>query len=125
MTNIEKIVADGKIGLFLEMQKGDNALFCEKFGIPMRPDTSYDLEGWMLSEVEKEDETMTVKELLELYDNWNDRIEINEDLELITKDKPSNIYENMPNLCAAKVIAFGHDDGALVIRVSGYLGEKF
>lgn len=54
MTNIEKIIADGKIGLFKEMQKGDSVAFCNYFGIPMQPDNSYDLEKWMLEEHEEE-----------------------------------------------------------------------
>lgn len=50
MTNIEKIIADGKLELFKIMQKGDNVTFCQRFNIPMHVDTSYNLGEWMLDE---------------------------------------------------------------------------
>ena len=56
MTNIEKIAADGKLGVFVAMRKGDNDVFCKRFNIPMRPDTSYDLEKWMFDEYVGPDE---------------------------------------------------------------------
>ena len=55
MTNIERIAADGELGLFVEMRKGNNEVFCERFGVPMRADTSYDLEAWMFAESEDND----------------------------------------------------------------------
>ena len=50
MTNIEKIIAEGNLGLFMTMRKGNNVVFCRRFGIPMHVDTSYNLGEWMLSE---------------------------------------------------------------------------
>lgn len=69
MTNIEKIIADGNMELFLALQQGDNVLFCQRFGIPMRADTSYDLEDWMLSEYQDKKVT-EVKKFIEFFYNY-------------------------------------------------------
>lgn len=52
MTNIERLAANGEIGLLVAMQKGNNETFCKRFGIPMRADTSYDLESWLFAPAE-------------------------------------------------------------------------
>ena len=50
MTNIEKLAETGQMALFVEMRKGDNKVFCERFGIPIDADESYDLERWLMSD---------------------------------------------------------------------------
>ena len=69
MTNIEKIIENGEIGLFKELQKGNNVTFCNRFGIPMRADTSYDLEKWMLEEA-KDDIDIEIEKFIEAFANY-------------------------------------------------------
>ena len=53
MTNIEKLAANGEIGLLVAMRKGNNDTFCKRFGIPIKADGSYDLESWLFEEAEE------------------------------------------------------------------------
>ena len=53
MTNLERIVKDGDLGLLQEMRKGDNKAFCDRFGVPMRADGGYDLEPWLFDEYQE------------------------------------------------------------------------
>ena len=73
MTNIEKIIAEGKLELFKEMQKGDNIVFCRHFGIPMNADTSYDLQEWMLAECEDE-LASTVKQFIGKFSEYGNDV---------------------------------------------------
>lgn len=60
---------------------------------------------------------MIVKELLEMYDNWNGVTKINDDnLNCIVKDKTHVIAENK-DIINRDVVSFGFIDGEFCIRV--------
>lgn len=67
---------------------------------------------------------MTVKELLEMYDNWNGITKINNDnLEMIARDRTHIISEN-EELTAKIVVSFGFIDGELCIRTCNTVYEE-
>jgi len=60
---------------------------------------------------------MTLKEFLELYDNWNHAVVINDDeLNPIVKAVPGYILSRC-DLGGKEVVAFGFYDGELGVRV--------
>lgn len=61
---------------------------------------------------------MTIKELLDMYDNWNAITKINDcNLNCIAKDATSKIAEN-DELASKKVVSFGFYDNEFCIRIS-------
>lgn len=61
---------------------------------------------------------MTIKELLEMYDNWNGITKLNDcNLNCFAKDKTWKIAEN-DELTAKEVVSFGFCDNEFCIRVS-------
>ena len=60
---------------------------------------------------------MTVKELLNMYDNWNTITKINDcNLNCIAKDATSKIAEN-DELASKEVVSFGFYDNEFCIRI--------
>lgn len=61
---------------------------------------------------------MTLKNFLELYDNWNGITRVDDNkLNKIVEGKTVCIYEENENLHRKKVVSFGFYDGELTIRV--------
>ena len=69
---------------------------------------------------------MTVKELIDLFDNWNIPIVINDNnLNRIVKDQHIfNFLEERKPLLKEKVVSFGFYDGELCIRIDYILKSK-
>ena len=66
---------------------------------------------------------MTVKELLEMYDNWNGITVINGDnLKMIIKGRTLDIAEN-EDIQDREVISFGFVDGEFCIRIAATVYE--
>ncbi|MBT9841487.1 hypothetical protein [Blautia sp. MCC283] len=57
--------------------------------------------------------------LLELYDNWNGETKVNDDnLEMITKGKTLDIFEQRKDLLDRTVVAFGFYDNLFIVRLA-------
>ena len=69
---------------------------------------------------------MIVKELIDLFDNWNIPIVINDNnLNCISKvQRISDFIENRKPLLKEKVVSFGFYDGELCIRIDYILKSK-
>lgn len=69
---------------------------------------------------------MTVRELLEMYDNWNGITKINNDqLEMIAKGHTYDIADNI-EIKDKEVVSFGFIDGEFCIRIAEtecYVGD--
>lgn len=61
---------------------------------------------------------MSLKDFLEMYDNWNGNTQINGDnLETIVEGNTCKIYDNRVDLHEKHVVAFGFYDGVLTVRI--------
>lgn len=61
---------------------------------------------------------ITLKSLLELYDNWNGTTRVNDDkLDIIVEDNTLSIYEKEKGLLDARVKAFGFYDDVFTVRI--------
>jgi len=61
---------------------------------------------------------VSLKQLLEMYDNWNEITIINNDkLNTIIEEKAYKIYHIRKDLLDKEVVAFGFYDGVMTVRV--------
>lgn len=62
---------------------------------------------------------MTLKEFLDMYDNWNGNIVVNDNnLNPVVRSKIFILtYRSLPNLMNKEVIAFGFYDDELAVRL--------
>ncbi len=61
---------------------------------------------------------VSLKQLLEMYDDWNGITRINNDkLNTIIEEKTYKIYNIRKDLLDKEVIAFGFYDGEMTVRV--------
>ena len=60
---------------------------------------------------------MKLKNLLDMYDNWNGTIVVNDDnLNLVTKARTWDVAHNK-RLCRCKVLTFGFYDDEFCVRI--------
>lgn len=61
---------------------------------------------------------VSLKQLLEMYDDWNGITRINNDeLNTIIEEKTYKIYHVRKDLLDKEVVAFGFYDGVMTVRV--------
>lgn len=61
---------------------------------------------------------MTLRELLDMYDNWNDNTVVNdENLAVIVRGRTCDLLTENPDLENAEVEAFGFFDGEFAVRI--------
>lgn len=61
---------------------------------------------------------VSLKRLLEMYDNWNGMTRVNDNkLNIIVEDRTVNIYDKRNDLLHKEVVAFGFYDGVFTVRI--------
>ena len=61
---------------------------------------------------------VSLKQLLEMYDNWNGITRINDnELNTIVEGRTVNIYDGRKDLLDKDVVAFGFYGGVMTVRV--------
>jgi hypothetical protein len=66
----------------------------------------------------KGDVNMTLKKLVEMYDDWNGITKVNDNnLKCIVKDKTLIIIETRKDLLSREVVSFGFYDNEFCIRI--------
>lgn len=62
--------------------------------------------------------TMTLKDLLEMYDNWNNETRVNDDeLNVIVQMPTYRLYDTRKDLLSCEVVAFGFYDDLFTVRI--------
>lgn len=68
---------------------------------------------------------MKVKDLFELFDNWNIIAVINDnDLNCVKKEKIYYFFDNNNNLLDYEIVCFGFYDGEITIRIKDVDNES-
>lgn len=80
------------------------------------PDSSPEIT---VPEKEKEDSTVSLGTMLELFDDWNGKTRVNDDsLNLIVEDRTVDIYDKRKDLLERTVLAYGMYDGVFTVRLA-------